>query len=1613
VAESPQERAARQFQERLTKAQKASGGAKSSDAQASAAEEFQRRMKARGVQGSGASSGGAPSLVSQAKHAFAAVPRGLLSLGGAAVTDVKHTVAPWTSPGRREGEDFVEYMARTRPLTGGVIQSVARTADKFGEVAAVPFGKSGWKDTTYAREIEEGRILASAIEDVANVALLGGVAGRVAGTTAAHTSGRVAAAAGKVEKAAGNLKHLGGDVASLPARPYLLGAKALGTAAKKSGVGPALAGIPVTRGLTERLETKGKIPASIVGEDGRATIGQIASQAIERRTQARRYRQEALDPFAGEVLSDVRRIEKLVTRADKILPDTDAQTAVLLAHTGQGEIARIARSLEGEARDAFIREQWGVEHAPSPRVLDYVVGYVDDTLPPSVRDGMDAAYPLLQRVQQEITEPKRLAGEGGDPLNPEQLGDQPMEAAIALDPELTRLRTQVGRTERLLEGDKNAPGLRSRVARQRAAVGTPDLAGAVPQQAVGRVQRAAGTEAEAALLRQQAERQRATAVTARDQAADLASRPFPAADPRLLRDVERQAVRVESATTAQRAASAEARVARGEIGQKVSAEERRLVAAQRAEAKAEAAREFDDLAGEYDRITGGGERLRTPPPRKRVGTDPITRKPIYARGGGGEWDWWDQLSRTEQARLVRNGWIARERGIVPDEMADFVSRSSGDEAVGGGARMQGGTSEAMERWVDLTRRIDDARGRTRTGGTSRAEAFETLRERGPRNTFDEPGYDAAQWATDYSTVVSTIRTARKGTPEYEDAARLYRDIVPEGLHEAAAGRSFSEAFEVARGLAAQRGERRFSPEGRLSAAEQKVAAAVDRKSARGLSAAERSLYQAVQSALRGEAADTALIGARGQAVERVVASVAPALRKQGAQIGRAEGRARTLTGEASLADFMARTRERRLEGVDPQADLVAGMGVAQRRLAPQIRREERATVAERQVALVERRLDRLRKSAAAREAWLREGRIDPVKRADAVPGRYATPLLNAATARRALNQMADELDAATEGSTMGAHLRAMADDLPETMAQVQRQMENHGIDLDYVIGGPVERLGGAARIRGGTLSTPIERKLSSARQKATGRVPLTFKQAGRLYAESVSQIVENKSAAFVAQNFAQDARRILTDAGEDAAEIERLVTRGGEDLAKRMEREGWTAWSPKGRPPGMDSHKADTTYLPSVLERQYRHYWSKPSRGGLYDIVDVPTRTWKHMVLALNPMWNIGNAVSATLLATGAGGLTPRELVRFGREASAALRRESASGTLELPARLHGAGQAGEMLRGFRDPVRERSLLPERIGGRRTPGGGKQIPDAVRHPINAAYQLNQFVDDWARSTVYLAKKAKGLNDETAVRLALRAMGDFANMTPLERNVIRRIYPFYAWSRHVTQLAAHLAVEHPVRVAWMMNLGANYGGGADDAVADVPSFLAGALHVPDSGPLAAWSNALLGESDTQRFLSVRSLNPYGDIATSPFSSPKEFARGTNPMLKLAAFIAGGNLGKWRDVTRPPGTTRRSEYGGEEWTASDAGAVLYWLSQQTAPTRAAHAALADPVVRYDTGDPMRLKGAEIPMEGGRREAVIRNTGIPFVPTTFDEERQKARVAAQRRRDERSRRRYEGGR
>jgi hypothetical protein len=235
--------------------------------------------------------------------------------------------------------------------------------------------------------------------------------------------------------------------------------------------------------------------------------------------------------------------------------------------------------------------------------------------------------------------------------------------------------------------------------------------------------------------------------------------------------------------------------------------------------------------------------------------------------------------------------------------------------------------------------------------------------------------------------------------------------------------------------------------------------------------------------------------------------------------------------------------------------------------------------------------------------------------------------------------------------------------------------------------------------------------------------------------------------------------------------------------------------------------------------------------------------------------------------------------------------------------------------------------------------------------------------------------------EFALRESLKAMGDFSRMTPFEQSYVKNVIPFYAWMRHMTALSVKLPLEHPLRVAWTVNLADRFGDQGD-----LPDYLKGNLKVGGT------------------FLPTRSLSPFSDIGGGALLNPASAAKGVSPIIKLPVAAATGiNLSRgFNQTSRPAGTGNLDSLGRETFTPliNRPRELANVALGQVPVARNLRDLIQGAAPRYDTGQ--RIKGLERQSGAGRvYKPLLDILNVPRPLDTSQDQIERTLAAAAKRR------------
>lgn len=341
-----------------------------------------------------------------------------------------------------------------------------------------------------------------------------------------------------------------------------------------------------------------------------------------------------------------------------------------------------------------------------------------------------------------------------------------------------------------------------------------------------------------------------------------------------------------------------------------------------------------------------------------------------------------------------------------------------------------------------------------------------------------------------------------------------------------------------------------------------------------------------------------------------------------------------------------------------------------------------------------------------------------------------------------------------------------------------------------------------------------------------------------------------------------------------------------------------------------DDLNMESLYLPKTVANNIQRSHN-PSTYRLSSVIDPITGAFRTALLPLSPRWHIYNILGGGIMLgarTGPAAFLKmgqaRKLMNAVREGDVAT--IQAALPRELTVSLGGAVREMEELTyranlaktGLKQSAREAfgGHLPE-LNFR----AGATLGRIFNKVTTKSFAANQFVDDMYRTMAYLYghDKAitKGLSkqaaERTGIELARKILQQWDEYTPIERQILRHVFPFYGFTQHLLRYTFKYPFDHPVRAEVMSAIARNE---LDDMGTGLPeSFL---------------NSFFMGTPDDQgnvTALSLQGLNPFEDVAN--MMTLAGWAGATNPALATVfeqMGIEGGTLELFPELDYDPST-----------------------------------------------------------------------------------------------------------
>lgn len=469
------------------------------------------------------------------------------------------------------------------------------------------------------------------------------------------------------------------------------------------------------------------------------------------------------------------------------------------------------------------------------------------------------------------------------------------------------------------------------------------------------------------------------------------------------------------------------------------------------------------------------------------------------------------------------------------------------------------------------------------------------------------------------------------------------------------------------------------------------------------------------------------------------------------------------------------------------------------------------------------------------------------------------------------------------------HARTVAEDLPVTAQQI-----NSAIDTLQ---------------KGGTVA---DEALAASVKGLAQRLPAGTKLYQESALTSLMDRGQEAARAIASADYINDLRAITDDTGEQ-------ILLSADDLAKRAEaldvpvKKAVPAGYEKFELPGLGDFYAPTELRDEVMKfrmvlgdpgsvGKFVAYmdrsmkWAKGQMtaslpGGIpFGLRNARSNAWMTFVDGMPPTYfdkgrRLQSAVSKVMKSN------PEAVARDGIEQTMQAHLDPADFDLWVAAREHGV--IGE---GFYDLD-----VPGVALGRAANKGGSKARKAVRFVAGSDGTLtqkgrafNSAIEQNARLSHFMYSVERFGDVAEAARRTKAVLFDYAELTPFEQRVLKRVVPFYTFARKNVPAAFSRAIENPARVAVPEKL-SNLA--TDPLDEDSPEYLKrkGARILKGGVPLLG---GMVSTPERPIQAAVASLEPFAQLAAAAIPGKqggiepeKGFAQAARSLLSLTGGIPG--------------------------------------------------------------------------------------------------------------------------
>lgn len=310
-------------------------------------------------------------------------------------------------------------------------------------------------------------------------------------------------------------------------------------------------------------------------------------------------------------------------------------------------------------------------------------------------------------------------------------------------------------------------------------------------------------------------------------------------------------------------------------------------------------------------------------------------------------------------------------------------------------------------------------------------------------------------------------------------------------------------------------------------------------------------------------------------------------------------------------------------------------------------------------------------------------------------------------------------------------------------------------------------------------------------------------------------------------------------------------------------------------------------FEPSIakqLNRSYKTLSNQEEINSFLKVYDGAQNWWKMWSLGARPAYHAKNTIGNLWNNYLGGVTTPKPYYDAGN-----FQIKVAKGNLE--------GEiAGYKTKDLYDAMSTRGIFGEgQYGGDIARRVEESIQGASKNPLNlgtdnpilqGGFKMGQTIEDNARIALYIDQLNKGASLDKAAEHVRKYLFDYGDVSPFEKNVAKRILPFYTWSRKNIPLQLEALATQPDKIN-KLNLAINNIQQANEVqqpdLAQVPGY------IREQAPVYVGSNQ---EAGTVTAIPLQGLIPTMDIGSltkflNTETAPQGIQKG-----KLADLVSTG-------------------------------------------------------------------------------------------------------------------------